>query len=58
MTISPHTSMTYTKAIPMVIIALYLKDVYFGEVRIPFMLVKYIREFKENVTLIFYSIWF
>ena len=32
--------MTHTKPIPMVIIALYLKkDVYFGEVRIPFMLV-------------------
>ena len=50
--------MTCTNAIPMVIIALYLKDVYFGEVSIPFMLVKYIREFKENVTLILYSIRF
>ena len=40
-TVNQHTSMTHTKPIPMVIIALYLKkDVYFGEVRIPFMLVK------------------
>ena len=40
-TISQHTSMTHTIPIPMVIIALYLKkDVLFGELIIPFMLVK------------------
>ena len=40
-TIPQHTSIAHTKPIPMVIIALYLKkDVWFGEVRIPFMLVK------------------
>ena len=52
--------MTRTKPIPMVIIALYLNDVQFGVVILLFMLVKYIQQnnFKEDITLIIYSVWF
>ena len=52
---APH--MTHVEHIPMVIIALYLKGVQFGELIIPFMLVKCIRRYvKENITLIIYSV--
>ena len=52
--------MTCVKAITMVIIALDLKDGQFGEVIIPFILVKCKKKdnFKESITLIIYSVWF
>ena len=50
-TYDTHQSYSYH----MVIIALYLKDVLSGELRIPNA--KQVN-FKENVTLISYSVWF
>ena len=51
--------MTYVKPITMVIIALDLKGIQFGEVVIPFVLVNALKEnFKVNIRLIIYSVWF